>query len=158
MTDALHQVLGPFTSDDPDSTQLHSLVDRLASDGFTLPVGSLEELRQPTCCQLRQITEKLDTLDDDTKDQLCTYIGNDIDNNRTESYNLNSRENGSQYQLRPKPRQFFCDQYLADKSLHHNLFFNHTKHEPLTPVDHHAVGVWRKAKRRSEAEQAAARR
>ncbi len=157
MTDALHQVLGPFTSD-PDSAQLNSLVDRLSSDGFTLPIGSRKELSQPTCCQLRQISEKLDTLDADTKDQLCTYIGNDIDNNRTETYNLNSPDNGSQYQLRPKPRQYFCDQYLAEKSRHHNLFFNHTKHEPLTPADHHAVGVWRKAKRRSEAEHAAARR
>jgi hypothetical protein len=151
MSDTLHQVLGPFATD-TDSAGLNSLVGRLSAEGFTLPVDN-SGLTQPSCCDLYQINEKLKTLDTATKDQLCTYIGHDIDNNQTESYNLNNRENGSQYKIRPKPRQYFCDSYLLDKSRRNNLFFNWTKQGPLTTMDNHAVGISHKAKRRAQAEQ-----
>ena len=142
--DTLSTILGPFTSD-PDADELGALVDQLRQSDFTLPAVS--HTIQPTCCELLAIDRKLQSLDERVKDQLCKYIGNDIDDNQIEHYNINSPENGSQYKIRPKPRQHFCDSHNLNKARENILFFNHRKPAEITPDDHSAVGVWRRSVR-----------
>ena len=143
--DSLGRLLGPFAQD-PQAPQLASLVDHLRKDRFNVPEPA--HPLQPTCCELYSVNEKLETLDTATKDQLCEYIGQDIDNNQLEVYNLNNPENGSLYNLRPKPRQFFCDRYLMDKARKNILFFNHENPVPIIPPVS-SVDVWHKSVRRA---------
>ena len=146
--DNLSTILGPFSSDH-DAEKLEALVDRLRQSDFTLPAVSHQI--QPTCCELYSIDRELQSLDEGVQDQLCSYIGNDIDDNHLEHYNINNPENGSQYKTRPKPRQYFCDRHNLNKARKNILFFNHRKPAEITPDDHSAMGVWRRSVKRAQA-------
>ena len=147
--DTLSTILGPFSTDH-DADKLEALVDRLRQSDFTLPAVSHQI--QPTCCELYSIDRKLQSLDESVQDQLCDYIGNDIDNDRLEHYNINNPENGSQYKTRPKPRQYFCDRYNLNKARKHILFFNHRAPAETTPNDNNAIGVWKRSVKRARAQ------
>lgn len=145
--DNLALILGPFASDG-DAPELAGLVDSLRRRDFELPAVS--HTMQPSCCELYAIDEKLESLDTATKDSLCRYIGQDIDDNRLENYNINNPENGSLYKIRPKPRQYFCDRYLLNKARTNILFFNGSPAAEITPADNNAIGVWRRSAKRAQ--------